>query len=337
MSEVRLEQYFSNPSLHIGKIINFSGKLGINQNQFQVAPKQIYKIQLLDRLSEQLHKETVHLLVEDTNTYANQCVLDAGNDKIFDFECEIMEKAAHIHYFKLIKLSQPSNVFNSQPINPISSDNPIQEQQISNDGWILPGARIIVPISNVQQNHIKIGDYIKNPAENIRKITTFIVNIGKSEDHIEAGFSGKLFQTPQNLLFAGQLIEQPMNILVDKQNEYLNQFLLFEGSKQAVEIQCEIMGIREGQHYFKLASILDSILPKFVATWKLTDFQKIKKIGHGQFGQVLHMREIETSKEVAIKECDYQKPESKLQVNKEVSIMVDICNLLQQQDPYVLK
>ncbi|KAA6397188.1 MAG: hypothetical protein EZS28_007283, partial [Streblomastix strix] len=51
--------------------------------------------------------------------------------------------------------------------------------------------------------------------------------------------------------------------------------------------------------------------PNFITTWKLSDFEKIKKIGKGAFGTVWKMKEIKSQRIVAIKEVDYDSDEEK--------------------------
>ncbi|KAA6353515.1 MAG: hypothetical protein EZS28_050958, partial [Streblomastix strix] len=70
--------------------------------------------------------------------------------------------------------------------------------------------------------------------------------------------------------------------------------------------------------------------PPFNTSWKISDFKKIKKIGKGRFGTVYSMQEIRTQNIVAIKECDYDTDEEKEMVNKEVSVMRDIYQIISQ-------
>ncbi|KAA6385182.1 MAG: hypothetical protein EZS28_019292, partial [Streblomastix strix] len=51
--------------------------------------------------------------------------------------------------------------------------------------------------------------------------------------------------------------------------------------------------------------------PNFVTSWKLSDFEKIKKIGKGAFGTVWKMKKIKGQRIVAIKEVDYDSDEEK--------------------------
>ncbi|KAA6374242.1 MAG: hypothetical protein EZS28_030231 [Streblomastix strix] len=79
-----------------------------------------------------------------------------------------------------------------------------------------------------------------------------------------------------------------------------------------------------------IAVIIIIIIVAIFISKKLSDFEKIKKIGKGTFGTVWKMKEIKSQRIVAIKEVDYDSDEEKQRFHKEVSVMRDVYHILQQ-------
>ncbi|KAA6378754.1 MAG: putative NEK protein kinase [Streblomastix strix] len=74
--------------------------------------------------------------------------------------------------------------------------------------------------------------------------------------------------------------------------------------------------------------LLDRHAPDVI--YQTFDVEKIKKIGKGAFGTVYKMKEIKSQRIVAIKKVDYDSDEEKQRFRKEVSVMRDVYQILQQ-------
>ncbi|KAA6399333.1 MAG: putative NEK protein kinase, partial [Streblomastix strix] len=90
-----------------------------------------------------------------------------------------------------------------------------------------------------------------------------------------------------------------------------------------------ILGIAVGALII-VTVIIIIIFVSFVITKKLSDFEKIKKIGKGAFGTVWKMKEIKSQRIVAIKKIDYDSDDEKQRFDKEVSVMREVYHILQQ-------
>ncbi|KAA6404320.1 MAG: putative Serine/threonine-protein kinase Nek1 [Streblomastix strix] len=345
MTEISLDQYFDDPSASTGQVITFTGRLRApHDHQTPIPGSYVYQIQILDQHPNTYANVSIYIIVEGSNEKKTEFIQYVGKDDVLDFECEVFQENPKIHQFRFQKFelseysdsdeeTQEDSIIHQPFTDTLRSDaskTSTQSNLTDSNGWFLPG-QIKIPVPQINSQLVKIGDYISNPGKYLGKTTSFFGRVGESHDFKLGKVKGILFEVRCHVRLAGHIIVDPINIFVDSKNMFQNYMKLFQKSDIAVEFECEIMNKSDLVHQFKLISVLGTSLPRVITSWKISDFKKIKLIGHGLFGQVNIAKEINSQQIMALKECFYINNEEKVTVNREILAMIDICRFFMDQ------
>ncbi|KAA6379939.1 MAG: hypothetical protein EZS28_024534, partial [Streblomastix strix] len=196
--------------------------------------------------------------------------------------CEILTKPQGIHWFKLIKTSwvrdgfppaqtyqqgyqqQPvqQQGYQQQPVQqqgyqqqPVQQQG-YQQQPVQQQGY----QQQPVQQQGYQQQPSQIGgnaivrfaDYIRNPASYVGQTTLFLGKIGLPQDYTSEGLSGKTYPILLDARQSGAITHEPIQILVEDGNQYMDELIMYQGKEQVCEFECEIFDKPPGSHWFRL-------------------------------------------------------------------------------------
>ncbi|KAA6382047.1 MAG: hypothetical protein EZS28_022423, partial [Streblomastix strix] len=177
-------------------------------------------------------------------------------------------------------------------------------------------------------------DYLQNPSAYVGYLTILRGSIESKQDFDQHSPGSIILQVNLNVQLSGAQTEEPIHILVEGDSQYKDECLDYIGDPTILDFECSIMQ-KPGIHWFMLVKIssnlqdIESRLKELQkqteqalnTSWKLSDFEKIKKIGQGGFGTVWLMKEKETTLYVAVKEMNYCKDNEIEHVHREIDMM----------------
>ncbi|KAA6375497.1 MAG: hypothetical protein EZS28_028977 [Streblomastix strix] len=219
-----------------------------------------------------------------------------------------------------------------------------QQQPVQQQGYQQPPSPIGGNLS------VKFYDYLANPAAYVGQKTRFNGKIGLAWDYNSEGLVGKVFLISLDINFNGGITHEPIQILVEDGNQYMDELIIYQGKEQVFKFECEILEKPPGSHWFRLIQINDDVLHRQPAQQQtlpnvipqplhpiqqlqipqllpitrvhtLSDFEVLDEIAGGAFGRILLVKLISTGELFVMKRISYVGAAKKKMADDEVAML----------------